>query len=552
MFGSIFPNLIIFLTLASALIFIFYMKKSKKKLQVSSIDFLMLQEKKIRLKKNNLSFIISLILALILLFFICFVNFQFSWINNFFDKSTTTIIIDNKFTMYAFMDPNKKITRLDFAKNKAKEIISQKKIGHTFFLSTTSYIDNKPKKFNSNKAALEFVDKINVNNSFYEFDAYRIPKNIDSSQVIFISDGLLHDINLKNYLFIDVPLNTKNISIIDLDQEEKKLFIRTNNNLDENSTAKLSLSNLNGDILSSKEVAINANSLQTHTLEIKDINNQPLIIEIDSLNDFFKNDNFFYLAGENLINILYNENLNFIKRALEDKNYNFVYENNSYNQELLTIDFLTNHDLKKSYSNPTIIFENNDNNFIIDKKIKLIVSREFGTFFQLNDLFVVGKETQKCPPDTIPIFIDAKNNCYGYFDKSNNYIYFNFDFENSNIHLKNSFPNFIEKLIDLFLNINSLGVSNEIQSLTEGKFSKKKDYFYFEPGIYKNINNNYFFSVNLDYTDINYSNYQIQPEKNKFPIQVLNSNYLMIFAAIIFLLIYLIDWSIYLKKSGQS
>jgi len=78
MFGSIFPNLIIFLTLASALIFIFYMKKSKKKLQVSSIDFLMLQEKKIRLKKNNLSFIISLILALILLFFICFVNFQFS------------------------------------------------------------------------------------------------------------------------------------------------------------------------------------------------------------------------------------------------------------------------------------------------------------------------------------------------------------------------------------------------------------------------------------------------------------------------------------------
>ena len=97
-----------------------------------------------------------------------------------------------------------KTTRLDFAKNKAKEIISQKKIGHTFFLSTTSYIDNKPKKFNSNKAALEFVDKINVNNSFYEFDAYRIPNNIDSSQVIFISDGLLHDINLKNYLFIDV------------------------------------------------------------------------------------------------------------------------------------------------------------------------------------------------------------------------------------------------------------------------------------------------------------------------------------------------------------
>ena len=187
-------------------------------------------------------------------------------------------------------------------------------------------------------------------------------------------------------------MNTKNISIIDVDQEEKKLFIRTNNNLDENFTAKLSLSNLNGDILNSKEVAINANSLQTHTLEIKDINNQPLIIEIDSLNDFFKNDNFFYLAGENLINILYNENLNFIKRALEDKNYNFVYENNSYNQELLTIDFLTNHDLKKSYLNPTNIFENSDNNFIIDKKNKLIVSKEFSTFFQLNDLFVVGKE----------------------------------------------------------------------------------------------------------------------------------------------------------------
>ena len=132
MFGSIFPNLIIFLTLAAALIFIFYMKKSKKKLQVSSIDFLMLQEKKVRFKKNNLSFIISLILALILLFFICFANFQFSWINNFFDKSTTTIIIDNKFTMSAFLDPRKKTTRLDFAKTKAKEIISQKKIGHTF------------------------------------------------------------------------------------------------------------------------------------------------------------------------------------------------------------------------------------------------------------------------------------------------------------------------------------------------------------------------------------------------------------------------------------
>ena len=118
--------------------------------------------------------------------------------------------------------------------------------------------------------------------------------------------------------------------------------------------------------------------------------------------------------------------------------------------------------------------------------------------------------------------------------------------------MKNNFPNFIEKLIDLFLNINSLVESNEIQSLTEGNFSKKKDYFYFEPGIYKNINNNYIFSVNLDYTDINHSNYQLQPEKNKLSIQVLNSNYLMIIAAIIFLLIYLIDWSIYLKKSGQS
>ena len=80
---------------------------------------------------------------------------------------------------------------------------------------------------------------------------------------------------------------------------------------------------------------------------------------------------------------------------------------------------------------------------------------------------------------------------------------------------------------------------------------KEKDYFYFEPGIYKNINNNYIFSVNLDYTDINHSNYQIQPEKNKLSIQVLNSNYLMIIAAIIFLLIYLIDWSIYLKKVGS-
>ena len=116
--------------------------------------------------------------------------------------------------------------------------------------------------------------------------------------------------------------------------------------MDENSTAKLSLSNLNGDILNFKEVIIAENSLQIHTLEIKDINNQPLIIEIESLNDFFKNDNFFYLAEENLINIVNNESLNFIKRALEDKNYNFVDEKNSYNQELLTINFLTNHDQK--------------------------------------------------------------------------------------------------------------------------------------------------------------------------------------------------------------
>ena len=70
-----------------------------------------------------------------------------------------------------------------------------------------------------------------------------------------------------------------------------------------------------------------------------------------------------------MINIVYNENLNFIKRALDGKNYNFVNEKNSYNQELLTIDFLTNHDSKKSYLNPTIIFENNDNNFIMIKKI---------------------------------------------------------------------------------------------------------------------------------------------------------------------------------------
>ena len=552
MFGSIFPNLIIFLALASALIFIFYMKKSNKKLQVSSIDFLMLEEKKVKIRKNNLSFFISLILALILLFLICFVNFQFSWINNFFDKSTTTIIIDNKFTMSAFLDSSEKTTRLDYAKKKAKEIISKKKIGHTFFISTTNYINNKPKKFNSNKAAIEFVDNINVNKSFYEFDAYRIPTNLDASQVIFISDGLFHDINLKNYLFINIPLNTKNISLIDVNQEENKLFIRTNNNLDENSTAKLSLSNLNGEILSSKEVAINKNSLQIHTIEIKDINNQPLIVKIDSLNDFFKEDNFFYLAEENLINIVYNENLDFIKRALDSKNYNFVNEKNSYNQELLTIDFLTNHDPKKSYLNPTIIFKNHDNNLANDKKNKLIVSQAFSKFFELDDLFVVGKVNKKCPPDTIPIFIDVKNNCFGYFDKLNNYIYFTFGFENSNIHLKSNFPNFIEKLIDLFLNINSLGASSEIQSLTEGNFSKKRDSFYFEPGIYKYTNNNYIFSINLNYTDINHSNYQIPPVKNKYSNQVLNSNYLMIIAAIIFLLIYLIDWSTYLKKSGQS
>ena len=113
------------------------------------------------------------------------------------------------------------------------------------------------------------------------------------------------------------------------------MFIRTNNNLDENSTAKLSLSNLNGKILNSKEVSINDNSLQTHSIEIKDIINQPLIIEIESSNDFFKEDNFFYLAEENLINIVYNEDLNYIKRALDGKNYNFVNENNSSDQDLL-------------------------------------------------------------------------------------------------------------------------------------------------------------------------------------------------------------------------
>ena len=147
------------------------------------------------------------------------------------------------------------------------------------------------------------------------------------------------------------------------------MFIRTNNNLDENSTAKLSLSNLNGEILNSKEVLINDNSLQTHSIEIKDISNQPLIIEIESSNDFFKEDNFFYLAEENLINIVYNEDLNYIKRALDGKNYNFVNENKSSDQDLLTIDFLTSHESKNSYLNPTIIFKNNDNNFIIDKKI---------------------------------------------------------------------------------------------------------------------------------------------------------------------------------------
>ena len=99
------------------------------------------------------------------------------------------------------------------------------------------------------------------------------------------------------------------------------------------------------------------------------------------MNDFFKEDNFFYLAEENLINIVYNENLSFIKRALDSKNYNFVNEKNSYNKELLTIDFLTNHDSKKSYLNPTIIFKNNDNNFAKDKKTKLIVSQEFSKFF---------------------------------------------------------------------------------------------------------------------------------------------------------------------------
>ena len=164
----------------------------------------------------------------------------------------------------------------------------------------------------------------------------------------------------------------------------------------------------------------------------------------------------------------------------------------------------------------------------------------------------MGAQTKKCPPDTIPLLIDVKNNCYGYFDESKNYIYFTFDFENSNIHLKNNFPNFIEKLIYLFLNTNKFDTNTEIKSLTEGNFLKHNDYFHFEPGIYKNIKNNYIFSVNLDYTDINHGNHKIQSKKNKFSYQHLNSNNLMIIAAIIFLLIYLIDWSIYLKKSEQS
>ena len=86
------------------------------------------------------------------------------------------------------------------------------------------------------------------------------------------------------------------------------------------------------------------------------------------------------------------------------------------------------------------------------------------------------------------------------------------------------------------MNINSLVNQMKFNHLLKEIFQKKKDYFYFEPGIYKNINNNYIFSVNLDYTDINHSNYQIQSEKNKLSIQVLNSNYLMIIAAIIFCL----------------
>ena len=426
MLGPIFPNLIIFFTLASALIFIFYMKKSKKKLQVSSIDFLILREKKMKLKKNNLSFIISLIIAVILLFFICFVNFQFAWINNFFYKGATTIIIDNKFTMSAFLDSSKKKTRLDFAKDKAKEIISQKKIGHTFFISTTSFLENKPKKFNSNKAALEFIDKVNINKSSSEFDAFRIPKSSKSSQVIFISDGLMHEINLNNYIFIGVPLNTKNISILEVNQEDEKLLIVTNNNLDKNASAKLSLSNTNDEILISKEVSVKKNILQVHNINIEKINNQPLIIEIESPNDFFNVDNYFYLARDNLINITYNENLNLIERALDSRNYNFINTNNLYNQELLTIDFLSNPVGNDTYLNSTIIFEKNDNNFTSGEKIKLLVSKQFSEFFKLKDLFVVGAQTKKCPPDTIPLLIDVKNNCYGYFDESKNYIYFTY------------------------------------------------------------------------------------------------------------------------------
>ena len=48
-----------------------------------------------------------------------------------------------------------------------------------------------------------------MNNSFYEFDAYRIPNTLDSSQVIFISDGLLHDINLKKLSFYRCSIKYK-------------------------------------------------------------------------------------------------------------------------------------------------------------------------------------------------------------------------------------------------------------------------------------------------------------------------------------------------------
>ena len=77
----------------------------------------------------------------------------------------------------------------------------------------------------------------------------------------------------------------------------------------------------------------------------------------------------FLFSRRELINIVYNEDLNFIKRALDGKNYNFVNENKSTDQDLLTIDFLTSHEGKNSYLNPTIIFQSNDNNFITDKKI---------------------------------------------------------------------------------------------------------------------------------------------------------------------------------------